>query len=320
MRKFILLFPVFLILLFNINLANAYTIDYYEEKDLNNFALTPGKFDFTIKPGKEKSKYITIVNRTGETHKFSVETQDFHGTRDPSDPLNFLDNVDSPWSAREWLTPELETFTLRHGERAKFEVKVKVPKDARIGGHYAAVFITTSRPEEKIDNDNYIPIKSRLGALFLIIIPGKVVESGDIKSFNTTKATYYKGPINTDIVFQNDGNIHLKPGGQILIRNQWGLVVDKLKVEQWTVLPDAVRKTMATWDDKPLLRIGKYSAEVILSYGEKEKQFSMAKTTFWVLPLNLIFGSSLLILASSVGLYYRQNLIKLMGRLLNRRY
>ena len=319
MRKitsFLLL--IFVVLISSIDPVQAYTIRSYEEKVLNNFALTPGKHDFLIESGTEKTRYITIVNRSGETHNFSIKVQDFRGTRDPDDPLKFFDDVESDWSAKDWLTPELDRFTLRHGERIKFGVKVQAPEDASVGGHYAGVFVSTYAPSKKNKSKLSVPTASMLGSLFLLRIPGKIVEKGRLKGFKTTKSIYFEGPINSDIVFQNDGNIHLKPQGQMVIRNQLGMTVEKLKVEPWIVLAESVRKTTSTWNEKPFLRIGKYSAEVNLAYGDKKKQFATAKTTFLVIPRNLIILASFLILALSIGLYYREAALTSINKLFRR--
>lgn len=304
MKKFILSLLILIVALaFSVIPAEAYILNSYEEKVLGNFALTPVKVETSIKPGGSKVEYMTVVNRTGKTYDYSVKVEDYEGTRNPNDPIRLLGNIQSAWTAKDWLTPEIDNFTLRQGERIEFAVRIEAPKNALVGGHYAGIFVYI-RTAGKTKNGARISTESGAGTLFLIKIPGKTVEKGRLRKFSTTYKTYTSGPIDFSAIFQNDGNIHLKPAGQIVIKNQLGQVVNILPVKPWTVLPESLRQTLTAWDEKPLVRIGRYTAELSLAYGRQSKKFVSAKTSFLVVPLNLMLGAGFIFIGLTLGLYY----------------
>ena len=91
--------------------------------------------------------------------------------------------------------------------------------------------------------------------------------------------------------FENTGNTHLRPEGDITIYNMWGRERGKVLINQadagfGNVLPQSVRRFEFSWTgDQDPFDIGLYSAVVTLAYGDSNKQNVTGTTYFWVIPV-----------------------------------
>lgn len=279
-----------------ISIANAA----YKEKlkglnFYNDFSIGPAQTKLVIKRGQEVTKEIQVTNR-GKYFPFIVETAIFKGSNNPAMGAIYYFDKDYGSFANSWLKPEIKLFSLKHGERLHFKVRIKVPDKADAGEHYAGVFIRNLPKKAK---KKAIQISSRVGSLFLITISGKVKEEGIFSSFNSNKSLYEKGPVNFKLVVKNKGTVHLEPSGEIIIKKGRKLI-DKIPVRKWFVLRESSRQQEVKWS-KPLL-IGKYTAfaNVVLSNGKQETK----KIVFYIIPIKSITIGILFILLFILGLYY----------------
>jgi len=122
---------------------------------------------------------------------------------------------------------------------------------------------------------------------------------------------------------ENDGNVHLQPVGEIIIRNMWGAERGRIPVNLNTsfgnVLPNTVREYRFGWQKDPsLFDIGYYTATLSLAYGTEARQFLRAETGFWVIPLRplaIAIGIIALIVVSifAVSRWYVARLLRSAG-------
>ncbi|GBD34226.1 hypothetical protein HRbin34_00552 [bacterium HR34] len=267
--------------------AIAYEIVNYSNMDVrNDIVLSPPRWEVEASPGDETVKVITVANRTGKTQNFKVEVEDFTGTYNLEDPIKFYGEGTSPFSAKGWIKPEVDKFTLKHGDEIRFKVFVRVPENAEPGGKYGAVFVATI--PQKSENVDTISIVSRIGSLFLIKVKGDVLEKGYLTDFSSDKSIYFtNNPIKFSFVFTNKGNVHLKPKGFIEIYNLIGSKVDVVNVDDYFVLPDSARKREVFWT--PKLAFGKYTANLILEHQEGDNTVTETKKiSFFVIPFNIL--------------------------------
>jgi hypothetical protein len=132
-------------------------------------------------------------------------------------------------------------------------------------------------------------------SLFFARVAGDILESGDIREFTTTH-TYLSSPEATfELRFENKGNVHLQPQGDIRITNMWGEERGIIPINQNShfglVAKEQIRKFTFTWKGEwSISDIGRYTAIATLGYGTDSKQFASSKTIFWVIPFKLLFG------------------------------
>lgn len=289
---------IFLILLlgisffgFNIKSTLAYTIEDLKgvpvEKD---FVLGPGKAELWMSPGENATKELMITNRIGKTMDFQINIEDFSGSRDPGQTVVFYGEGESHNSLKNYLKPELTKFTLTHGQRMILPVEISVPQDAEPGGRYGSVLVTSSPyggevGVEKEKATGQISLNSRLGALFFIRIKGDVKEDGFLKELKTKKRFYEKSPISFDILFENNGSVHLLPYGVVEIKNFFNKKIGEIKLDPWYVMPDSLRLREVKWNSKWLC--GKYTASVSINRGY-QNIVDQKSVDFWVIPWRII--------------------------------
>jgi len=254
--------------------------------------LGPTKAEFFLDPGETAIKEIMVTNRTGQALKFQINLEDFVGSRDPNQSVALLGDQKGPYSLKDWLMPEMSEFVLEHGQRMYLPIKISIPKDAEPGGHYGAVFAAALPPEPLTDEQkesakSQIGIVSRAGSLFFVRVNGAVAENGYLKSLEASNKYFEKGPINFQLLFENNGSVHLVPYGLIEIFNILGEKVDEIEIEPYFAMPDSLRLKEVSWD-KGLL-FGKYTALASINRGYQDI-IDQKQIEFWVIPWKLVLA------------------------------
>jgi hypothetical protein len=271
----------------------AYTIEDMPGTTVeHDIVLGPGKIEVALDPGQSVTKTIYFTNRTGRTVNFTVNAEDFKGSRDPNQGTIFMGDQKGPYSLKDYLNPDTWTFTLKQGQRIDLPVTIAIPQDAEPGGKYGVVFATAAPPalDTAAPQDSAKPtigIASRVGCLFFVTVNGNTIEDGLLKSFSTkNKAAYFEqGPIDFQFVYENNGNTHVDPYGSIEIKNTLGEKVRELEIKPYFAMPDSERLSEARWDGKMLF--GHYTATLSLNRGYKDIVDTMSYG-FWVLPWKLL--------------------------------
>lgn len=246
--------------------ARAYTIENYQENVEDRFIISPVNLELNLMPGESSIQQIMIVNRLGKTAKFRILKEDFVGSDDPEKISVFLgDESAGITSAKDWLKPDIEEIDLNHGDRLTLSVAINVPQKAAAGSHYAAIFASVLGEEKGPDKNNKVQLVSRVGCLFLINVPGKNIDTGEVTEFKTDRNFYRNGPVEFSAVFKNTGNVYQKVRGDITIRNFWGATVAHFPVKDWIVLSDSSRRQKSEWGKKWLA--GRYKARLNVFYG-----------------------------------------------------
>lgn len=257
-----------------------------------DIVLGPTKIELFLDIGEKAIKEITVTNRTGRTVNFTVGIEDFKGSRDPNQTLIFMGEEKGPYSLKDWVKPEIKEFTLNQGQRIILPVEIAIPAVAEPGGYYGTVFILGSlggsaagTSEEKVDDQ--IAIASRVGTLFFVRVKGEVQENGGLEDFKTTKNFYEKGPIPFELLFENNGSVHLTPYGVVEIKNLFGGKVAEIQLDPWFALPDSQRLREVNWEKKFLF--GRYTALALVNRGYQDI-IDQKSLSFWVIPWKIFLG------------------------------
>ncbi|KKU82580.1 MAG: hypothetical protein UY09_C0011G0017 [Parcubacteria group bacterium GW2011_GWA2_47_8] len=172
-----------------------------------------------------------------------------------------------------------------------------MPRDAKPGGHYAALFASGQAITDKgtgsiSDPASGVDIRTRLGVLLLANVRASdndtgftdtIQPSGRIVSFSSSRRVYSDTTIPLSIVVENTGQTHLTANTTVTITNLSGKIVGRMQSSDWHVLPDSVREKRFTWSRSVLF--GKYYAVAEVAFAGK---IITASTTFWVIPMNIV--------------------------------
>lgn len=265
-----------------------------DNKVFNDFVLGPGKIEMVLAPGEKGTFDLLISNRLGTSKTFSLLEEDFTGSNDPKETVVLLGDDRGPYSLKNYLSIGTSTIEIAHGTRVRVPVSVSIPKNAEPGGLYGSVIVGTVSKNEAVNNAGGVvssnPVVTRIGTLIFIRIKGEVVENGKLSDFKLAgnkKIILDPSSIRFNLLFQNEGNVHLNPKGTIAIKNILGTTVGNIPVESWFAMPKSLRFREIEW--KPSFLLGKYTAIATIdrSYGDLKDNLSL---TFWVISWKILLG------------------------------
>ncbi len=276
--------------------AQAYTISKLGVESNNDFVVEPGKTEIFLNPGETVTRNISVTNRTNRELTFKVGVENFVGSDSPESAVVLLPaGAETPYPLSEYVSSELEEFSLKFGEKITFAVTITTPSDIEPGGHYGAIVISNEAPRTLDGDGNEVVggtrLTARIGSLILMRINGDVNESGYLETFKISgPAALFrqKMPTSFEIAFKNDGTVHLVPYGTITINNIFGSEVAQIPVDAYFALPDSIRYQDISWGGKPF-SFGMYTAELEL-YKGFGNQFDTEKIRFFVLPIMVVLS------------------------------
>ncbi len=243
-----------------------------------DFLVSPPRALLTLNPGESRAVEVQITNRFGEPKAFGLSTEDFDIDPESQTPRFYGNRQKGPYSARDWLQPEAEQLSLRHGDRAFLRVTVTAPEGATPGDHQAALIVQTLGDSQSPSGIN---VTSRVAALFIITVPGKIEQAGGIDRLSVRHFFNWESAADLSLDASNTGNVYMSPEGSVLVRNLFGVVIDELPVKDWVVLRASGRRLDLPW--RPSFALGRYTAETQLTiFGKRAETVS---TSFWVLPI-----------------------------------
>ncbi len=258
------------------------------------FTVTPPIFQLNLQPGETWTSGVRVVNSNPYDITIYAEPVLFRPTGESGRPSFFIpeDNVaDTPdrSTLAGWITVSRTAITIPQEQTVTIPLAVSVPDNAAPGGHYAAVLIGNRPPKASLEGGT-VSVSSSIASLMFLRVAGDVIEDGRIRSFSTERTVYETAEARLSLRFENEGNVHLRPQGDITIYNMFGKKRGFIPVNQandyGNVLPGSIRKFTFSWESSPgTLDIGRYRAEATIGYGDEAKQFAQSTIYFYVLPL-----------------------------------
>ncbi len=289
------------------------------QNDSLALTITPPLIRNNVSPGQLWQSAIKVVNNNDKEITVFARALDFKGgTEDGT--VNFIPKEELEGQREhllsEWLVLPTEGVKIAPFQSGNIEFIVAVPETVEPGGHYAAILIGTSPPAEEFSGAT-IKVASLLGSLLMLNVGGEVVEQGQIREFSTNKNIYGEAKVQFRVRFQNQGNVHIQPQGEIRITDMRGNQKGQIKINHQTefgnVLPGDIRRWEYTFeDDIGIFDMGRYQADLILGYGEKARQTTNQSLYFWIIlfkPLLTILGL-IIIFIGSIIIFVRRSVKK----------
>lgn len=286
--------------------------------------ISPPHFDYSLNPGDTVLDVIKVYNEDSApiilypiVQNFSYKEGDEQGT-----PDFYAASEDRDGTAMaKWVTVEASPVVIQPQQRANIPFSINVPAEkVQPGGHYGAVILSTAPPEQR---DGSVGIGQQIAALVLVRVSGEVREVGSIAEFGfkDRRLWYNYLPVDFFVRFENAGNTHLRPTGNLFIKNMFGRQVAAIKVNEAfsSVLPLSIRRfnfgwqkaasaegKSELWKELHNFAFGRYKATLVLNYGQmnqvvvEEREFSV-----WPWRLMSVAAVSVLVLAFAGTLLLR---------------
>ncbi len=262
--------------------------------DQLTFTVTPPLFQLSLQPGETWSSSLTVVN--GNAYDITVFAQPVLFEPDGEDgrprfvgPVAGEESTPDPSTLAGWIDVPRGGLLIKREQTIAIPLSISVPEGAAPGGHYAAILIGNRAPGTS-PAESSLSVTSSIASLIFLRVAGDVTEQGRIRDFVTDRSIYERPEAKLSLRFEDQGNVHLRPQGDITIYNMFDQKRGYIPVNQTAgygnVLPGSVRKFTFTWTaDSGTWDIGRYRAVATLGYGTNGKQFATATTYFWVLPI-----------------------------------
>lgn len=273
-----------------------------------SFTVTPPIFHLTVAPGETWSSSIHVINSNQYDISVYSSRMNFRPKGETGQPefSHFLgeDLEPNTHSLAQWIKLSDDPVFIPAEKGGEIPFTITVPKNAEPGGHYAAILIGTQPIADRGDG-SVVTVSSYISTLLFVKITGEITEKGSIREFSTEKNLYSTPNASFKLRFENTGNVHLLPQGDIVLTNMWGKERGRIPVNSKTdfgsVLPQSIREYKYDWTGEfNFFDIGRYKAIATLSYGENEKQVDYRTVYFWVIPIKPV----LWILGSLFGFVY----------------
>ncbi|MFC1638692.1 hypothetical protein ACFL26_00270 [Patescibacteria group bacterium] len=286
--------------------------------------VSPPYFDYSLNPGDTVLDVIKIYNESNSTETFYPIIMNFGSDESEGGTPQFYPPQEDRMGTglADWITVSTEPITVGPEERANLQFAINVPADdVQPGGHYGSILLSTSPP---VTDGVGVGVASQLATIILVRVAGEVREIGSIAEFGfKDPAVWYNYlPVDFFLRFENSGNTHLRPTGNLLIEDMWGRRAATVKVNSdfKSVLPMSIRRYEFGWQkSEPQegwselksewknFALGKHKATLILNYGSTN-QVVTAEREFYVWPWRLmtIFGIGIILLLIMLTVAKRQ--------------
>ncbi len=257
-----------------------------------SLTVVPPLFQFTLSPGESWASSVKIVNGNDYDIEVYVTPINFEsigeGGKGKFIPLSTEDNASSTHSLAGWIDITQDPIYVLKGQSKRVPFFVVAPENAEPGGHYASILIGTN-PAGKA-GESQMKVSSLISTLLFARVSGDIIEEGRIREFSTEKSLYETPEANFTLRFENIGNVHLLPRGNIVIYNMWGKERGRIDVNKdanfGNVFPEKIRNFSFTWKgESNFYDIGRYKAISTLSYGAGARQSDFNILYFWVIPI-----------------------------------
>lgn len=246
-------------------------------------------------PGQTWSSSVRVINNNRHSLTVYASVVNFapQGETGQGKFIPIFEDFTEGTTLAEWFEITSEPIVIPPEDSMGVPFTVRVPADASPGGHFAAIMIGTRPPDP--DESFQIKTSQVVTSLFFARVAGDVIEDGSIREFSVVDSFVDRPKVDFAVRFQNDGNVHLQPQGEILITNMWGKERGVIPINHQThfgnVLPDSIRKFEFTWrGEQSLTDIGRYTAVLTLGYGQDGKKFVSSKAYFWVVPVKAVLA------------------------------
>ena len=248
------------------------------------YSFAPGRVFQTVEPGEKVTVTVTLLSRAGEDAIYEFSMRDVFADPETGAVKYLGPGLDGPHPAKDWIVPAVDEIALHHGERAEIPVTITVPRKVDAGDHLGSLLVRRKRIHDTVGG---VKVNAHASAIFVVTVPGDVVEDAAFLGFSPAKYVNFHYPINLLAKIRNTGTVFVKPTGSITISNIFGIPVDEINIPRWHVLRESTHTKRIDWE--PQFALGLYRAvtdlEMTASVAKHPLPVEQRATTFWVIPL-----------------------------------
>jgi hypothetical protein len=286
MTKKIFLLAALLIVIFT-------PITSYAQSQTREINISPFLQELEVAKGGQTKSEIAVTNNSDQSLAVSISTKDFL-PGDRGEPLFVPDPEfnEVTFSLASWIKVDGgNQITLQPEETKKITYTVSPPQNSEQGTHYGAILFSYNGDQQL----SGVGITQSVGTIVLVNY-GEARSQGDVNFSVDHKLEFFTNKFLFTNLFSNTGNVHVKPKGEIQLKNIFGKVVGTTFVNRDgdNVLPKSDRTFISEWYPSNL-SFGPYRASLVLNYG-KEKLELRSEQIIWIFPIYILLIIVLLLI------------------------
>lgn len=212
---------------------------------------------FDIDFGETQKFVIKIMNISDATQEITIGAQDY--LLNDNNQLILIEESDEQNGIKDWMDIESNSITLAPGESQNVVFVVTASKNASIGSHRGAVIFRVMP-----NTNEAVKVQGQIGVHILVNVKGDTHASGRVNSFDVPLLAFDMIDYNAE--FENTGNIHYVPYGEVVVRNVFTGHEQMYKYDKHFVFPE--KKFMFSISDGIPSIFGLYKARVTFVDGE----------------------------------------------------
>jgi len=284
-------------------------------QDALSLTISPPIKEFVADPGTEFGDIIKLINDGEIEQTFYATIEGFRAKGEKGEPEFFITTDETQLAS--WVTLEQTSVTLKPREKKEIKYTVRVPEKASTGGQYAAIFWSSQPPA--VTGITGVGVAMKIGSLLLVTVSGEIKEEMKLIDFSTPSKFYTRLPVKFAIGFENTGNVHIKPKGNIKIEPKiLGIGKGEVTVNEGggNVLPKSIRRFESVWLEKSIpeskatnifsrffeelqnewknFALGYFRANLFVLFGQAQPQVMERSINFLVFPWRVILVAIIL--------------------------
>jgi hypothetical protein len=260
------------------------------------FSVQPSHIDLELEPGESQVAEVRLENKSNQFIEVKAEAKDF--AYDKKGKLELLSPEDGKYfnGCAGWVCFKEISRKIGPRESAQFRFRARAPKKVK-GGLYQTYLIFST-----FSKKSNVRVVGEIASLLKIKVPGgnnskvpNVVKKGKLVSFKSRKWNFGSS-VPFVITFENRGNVELKAGAIIEIRDGKGRLVEQISLPKKNI--KANQQEIWTKDWKAPAILGRYRA---IARIDENLEKSLTKTNeFWVIKWQLISTIVLLVIGAII--------------------
>lgn len=243
--------------------------------------ISPFLQEFDVAKGGSAASSINLTNTGTQPITVNITAKDFlPGQR--GEPRFVPDKeINEPtFSLSAWVKIKGNTtITIPANSTTQIEYSLNPPINAEQGTHYGAILFSYSSSKQL----SGVAITQSIGSMILVTY-GEARSNGALQFSVDKNLLWTDSKIDFTNIFNNIGNVHVKPKGEVTIKNMFGKTVatPSINRDAANVLPKSDRTFVTTWQPGAW-SFGRYTAESVIIYG-REKLEVRGSQIIWIFP------------------------------------
>lgn len=200
----------------------------------SDIGLSPPRLELSGEPGETITETVILLTEASVPQQITVETNDW--TLDTEGNLLVLPSGSLDVSSADWLAPEVSAFTLAPDSSREFRVSVTIPEDASLNGTYHSMVFFTVLPANADVSGVGVITTTQIGLALYINVSGTQEGQTELVDF------FQQDDESVTLAIFNDGNMVVRLGGRVELRDETGNAKYLLEVPDIPVLRESERE------------------------------------------------------------------------------